>query len=957
MGASYMNRREQQLRHEMDCRYRPTSTLEEKIMRRINPRNPASLKSIVLVIFVAIATLSTTLMAVTIEVTPCYVTANGNDHYDRNPALVQFGGENWLFYTKGDNDGTLGVRNGTYNPDNDSYTIWYKRSSDFESLFSAPETRLDLSATARPVGFDQRDVSAVVFQGNLYVFASAGFGGSQQPIYYYKWDGTTWTGPTALLTGGGGHANAVADANRVYFTLEKGVPDTMRSVVYTWDGAIFNGPYVIAKDNGVPKLTLKDGILYAVSIAPGANIINLHTSPASATPSTWTYITDPITVSDVGIYVWDPSICHDGTTLYVLAAPSVASPDMQWIVQARSTDNGVTWTTPKKVSSGTPGGGVVYWWDFWPIGWSDRPGHIVILFATEGYRGVYVDGSIGAVGVDWDLDNDHGFYIQQAIDVSSVGDTVLVGDGEYRGYGNRDLRYGGKGITVKSKNGPAETAIHCSDLLGGTHQGFRFYSGETSNAVLDGFRIDSAYNYAAVACSSSAPIIKNCLITDNFSHGVSVDNASNPTLRGCTISNNGGHGVTAKATNPELPSVAIRDCHVNANGSDGILIDHAYATIDSTDMISNQGNGLRVNDFRIDLAATNLFARGNTDYGILIAYWEGLFTIRNCTAVDNGNGIGYLFDLPKGLAAASPQVDSCYISNCIAAFNKGAGFASLFGGAWNLAGNCNDAYGNVGGDYRSTPFSAGDVAGNISLDPIFCDTAASNYTISNASPCAPANNSCGALIGKFGIGCTQKFLCGDANADSSVDISDVVYLIAYIFSGGKAPKPLLSGDANCDGSVDISDVVYLIAYIFSGGPAPCADCPGGPTGVLLSMGECKGSPAARDASVIADLKRCVQWQYDGVGTLLLKHVNATFNCCPEIETHVTIAENTITIQEIEIEGLCDCMCTYDLDFQISNLPTGEYTISVTESYVSLPPLQFTVNLVNTPTGEYCVTSY
>jgi PKD repeat protein len=69
-----------------------------------------------------------------------------------------------------------------------------------------------------------------------------------------------------------------------------------------------------------------------------------------------------------------------------------------------------------------------------------------------------------------------------------------------------------------------------------------------------------------------------------------------------------------------------------------------------------------------------------------------------------------------------------------------------------------------------------------------------------------------------------NYLCGDANADAAVDISDVVYLIAYIFSGGSAPSPLLAGDANCDSTVDISDVVYLIAYIFSGGAAPCEGC-------------------------------------------------------------------------------------------------------------------------------------
>ncbi|MCX6832235.1 MAG: dockerin type I repeat-containing protein [candidate division Zixibacteria bacterium] len=68
------------------------------------------------------------------------------------------------------------------------------------------------------------------------------------------------------------------------------------------------------------------------------------------------------------------------------------------------------------------------------------------------------------------------------------------------------------------------------------------------------------------------------------------------------------------------------------------------------------------------------------------------------------------------------------------------------------------------------------------------------------------------------------YVCGDANADAAVDISDAVSLITYIFSGGPAPTPLQAGDANCDSTVDISDAVYLISYIFSGGPAPCAGC-------------------------------------------------------------------------------------------------------------------------------------
>ena len=67
--------------------------------------------------------------------------------------------------------------------------------------------------------------------------------------------------------------------------------------------------------------------------------------------------------------------------------------------------------------------------------------------------------------------------------------------------------------------------------------------------------------------------------------------------------------------------------------------------------------------------------------------------------------------------------------------------------------------------------------------------------------------------------------CGDADKNGIVTISDAVYLINYIFSGGPAPNPLLSGDADCSGFVTISDPVYLINYVFSGGPAPCTGCP------------------------------------------------------------------------------------------------------------------------------------
>jgi len=68
---------------------------------------------------------------------------------------------------------------------------------------------------------------------------------------------------------------------------------------------------------------------------------------------------------------------------------------------------------------------------------------------------------------------------------------------------------------------------------------------------------------------------------------------------------------------------------------------------------------------------------------------------------------------------------------------------------------------------------------------------------------------------------TPEMLCGDVTYDSKVNVSDVVYLINYIFSGGPIPEPYSIGDANCDGSVNLGDVVYITRYVFRGGNPPC----------------------------------------------------------------------------------------------------------------------------------------
>jgi len=67
---------------------------------------------------------------------------------------------------------------------------------------------------------------------------------------------------------------------------------------------------------------------------------------------------------------------------------------------------------------------------------------------------------------------------------------------------------------------------------------------------------------------------------------------------------------------------------------------------------------------------------------------------------------------------------------------------------------------------------------------------------------------------------TATFVHGDANADGDVTISDVVYLVNYLFKDGPEPIPLETGDVNGNNEATIADAVYLVNYLFKDGDPP-----------------------------------------------------------------------------------------------------------------------------------------
>jgi len=73
----------------------------------------------------------------------------------------------------------------------------------------------------------------------------------------------------------------------------------------------------------------------------------------------------------------------------------------------------------------------------------------------------------------------------------------------------------------------------------------------------------------------------------------------------------------------------------------------------------------------------------------------------------------------------------------------------------------------------------------------------------------------------------QPFERGDPNEDRAVDLSDGLFVLNFLFSGGQRPGCLRSADVDDNGSIEVTDATSLFNYLFLGGDEPAtpfADC-------------------------------------------------------------------------------------------------------------------------------------
>jgi hypothetical protein len=132
-----------------------------------------------------------------------------------------------------------------------------------------------------------------------------------------------------------------------------------------------------------------------------------------------------------------------------------------------------------------------------------------------------------------------------------------------------------------------------------------------------------------------------------------------------------------------------------------------------------------------------------------------------------------------------------------------------------------------------------------------------------------------------------------------------------------------------------------------------------PIGILSSYEGCKtfATTSGSGSSPHGVNEECIEYEYDGEGFLVLKHINSGFNCCPEkISADIFVSGNMIYIEEREEEQGCFCQCLFDVKYEVYDLRPGEYTIEVKGPYVvaSDEEMKFNVQLYGSCSGIFCV---
>ncbi len=131
------------------------------------------------------------------------------------------------------------------------------------------------------------------------------------------------------------------------------------------------------------------------------------------------------------------------------------------------------------------------------------------------------------------------------------------------------------------------------------------------------------------------------------------------------------------------------------------------------------------------------------------------------------------------------------------------------------------------------------------------------------------------------------------------------------------------------------------------------------SGQIVAHSECKyDTKSTSSLSETPDSLSCVEYSFNNDShKLILKHINAGFNCCPgELKLNPILKNDTIIIEESESESACNCNCIFDLDIEIEGVAAKKYQLRFIEPYVGeQEKLNFEIDLSQSASGSFCAT--
>ncbi len=420
---------------------------------------------------------------------------------------------------------------------------------------------------------------------------------------------------------------------------------------------------------------------------------------------------------------------------------------------------------------------------------------VCVVSAAQAQTTYYVNGSCGNdswTGTDETCTVPIGpkQTIQAALDVAASGDEIIVADGTYAGFGNDDLDFAGKGVLLRSASGAAACTI---DAQGFTRV-FHFRSGETRDAVVQGFTItggatDRALG-AGISCSGGSPTIRDCVITDNSAGiynggGIYVGNGNTPLIENCVITNNIGGGGAAIFCENSSPTII--SCIMSGNVAD----------VGGAVLCTNSGA-----EFINCLFTANEATSGFWGGGAIFCNAGSIATFTNCTITANrAVGVGGGLYSNKGSAPI--------LANCILWGDTQPEIeVSLNSGQPSVT------YCAVEGGYQGV--------GNIVSEPTFVDPASGNFALLGGWAGIDAGSNRAVPIGiVLDLAGNPRHVDDPATPNTGIGPAPIVDIGAYEFQ----PEGCYP---DCDtstgvGVLDIFDFLCFQDSFVSGEPYAC-DC-------------------------------------------------------------------------------------------------------------------------------------